>query len=191
MVVLTPPTALCVAGGAEVVCPTPAVRLGAGVALGALVAVGAKVTVLVAVTVALVALVGRGHEISDNWEASPKRFGLAVRELLDNGATVEAAPPLYDHQPYPYQAAAFYMQRILPLELAPEPIRERLLHNPDYYYLTRDRFAPLVLDAGGDPTAKPPYRILLGPTSKRDLVRIGTPPLPDTPAVSDARIADS
>lgn len=144
-----------------------------------------------AVSLALVALVGRGHEISDNWEASPKRLGLAVRELIDNGATVEAAPPLYDHQPYPYQAAAFYMQRILPLEIEPEPIRERLLHNPNYYYLTRERFAPLVLEAGGNPMAKPPYRMLLGPTSKRDLVLIGTPPLPDTPAVSAARSADS
>lgn len=144
-----------------------------------------------AVTLALVALVGRAHEINDNWEISPKRIGLAVRELIDNGATVEAAPPLYDQQPYPYQAAAFYLRRILPLEIEPEPIRERLLHNPNYYYLTRDRFAPLVLEAGGDPTAEPPYEILLGPTSKRDLVLIGTPPLPDTPAVSAARSADS
>ncbi len=144
-----------------------------------------------AVTLALVALVGRAHEISDDWEVSPKRIGLAVRELVDNGATVEAAPPLYDHQPYPYQAAAFYMQRILPLEIEPEPIRERLLRNPNYYYLTREQFAPLVLEAGGDQATEPPYRILLGPTSKRDLVLIGTPPLPDTPAVAAARIADS
>lgn len=140
-----------------------------------------------AATLALVALIGRAHEISDNWEISPKRIGLAMRELIDGGATVEATPPIYDHQPYPYQAAAFYLRRTIALEIEPDIVRQRLERDPNYYYLTREPFAPLVLESDSEA----PYRTLLGPTSEKDLVLIGTPPLPGTPAVAAARAADS
>ena len=129
----------------------------------------------------LIVLVGRGYVLSTP-QRSPKVLGLACRDLVEQGHTLETARRLGSTQPFPYPALAFYLQHPIGFEDSPEEVIQKLTGPAPYFFLMRQKSLNDVVFQAHDET----FRILLGPFDRKDLVVIGNAPLPESPALAEA-----
>lgn len=130
----------------------------------------------------LTTLVGRSYATLRP-DRSPKLLGLACRDIVEHGLLLETMRRQGSTQPFPYPALAFYLRHPIPFEDTPEKVIEKLGSNEPYYYLLRKKNLNDVAFAAHRET----YEVLLGPFDKKELVIIGNAPLPETPAILQAR----
>ncbi|HPO86010.1 MAG TPA: glycosyltransferase family 39 protein [Candidatus Hydrogenedentes bacterium] len=130
----------------------------------------------------LTTLVGRSYATLRP-DRSPKWLGLACRDIVESGLLLETMRRQGSTQPFPYPAFAFYLRRPIPFEDAPEKVIEKLAGKEPYYYLLRKKNLNDVAFAAHRET----YEVLLGPFDRKELVLIGNAPLPETPAILQAK----